>query len=321
MQKLLMILVLALLPAAVAHSADTAKWPVRPVTVIVPFAAGGGTDVQARLMLKHVEEQLGKPLVIVNRPGAGGEIGMTQISKAAPDGYTLGVIAYPDSFIRSGYMDTAYKNDDYVYIGTSVNSPVTFLAGPSGSFRTLDDLIAHYKKTGRPITVGVASDAHYLAAKLFADMAGIKITPIFFKSGSAASAALMGGHVDTQATNVQFAVVGKGAGAHVLAIAGDKRIPALPDAKTFKEQGYDVILKQSRILVAPKDVPRDIVVLLEGHLRNALARPELRENIDKTGEVFEPLSGRELEDMVRETETRLGPVLQKYGKELVSGQK
>ena len=321
MKKLLLFLLLSLLSAGAVHSADTSGWPTKPVTVIVPFAPGGGTDVQARLMLKHVEEQLGKPLVIVNRPGAGGEIGMTQISKAAPDGYTLGVIAYPDSSIRSGYMDTAYKNDDYVFIGTSVNSPVTFLAGPSSPFKTLDELIAHYKKTGRPITVGVASDAHYLAAKLFADKAGIEITPIFFKSGSAASAALMGGHVDTQATNVQFAVVGNGAGAHVLAIAGDKRIDALPDAKTFKEQGYDVILKQSRILVAPKGTPNEVVVLLDERLRNALSQPDLKENIDKTGEVFEPLTGKELENMVQETEARLGPVLQKYGKELVSGQK
>ncbi|MGE9985604.1 Bug family tripartite tricarboxylate transporter substrate binding protein [Desulfovibrio sp. SGI.169] len=319
MKKLLTVLAACFLLMNVSP-VMAAEYPIRPVSVIVPFAAGGGTDVQARLMLKYMEEQLGKSMVIVNRPGAGGEIGMTQLSKSHPDGYTLGVIAYPDSYIRSGYMKTAYDNRDYIYIGTSVNSPVTFLAGPGSACKTLDDLIARYKETGKAITVGVASDAHYLAAKLFAEKSGVKVTPIFFKSGSAASTALMGGHVDTQATNVQFAVVGAASGAHVLAIAGDRRIAALPDAKTFKEQGYDVILKQSRILVAPKGTPVKIVALLEKTLRTALGNNELQEKIAKVGDVFEPMCGKELEAMLRDTEARLDPALKKFGKELVSGQ-
>lgn len=320
MQKNIVTILSTVLFAMLCVLPAQAAYPEKAISVIVPFAAGGGTDTQARLLMKYIEEKLGKPMVIVNRAGAGGEIGMTQISKAPADGYTLGVIAYPDSFIRSGYIETAYKNDDYVYIGTPVDSPVTFVVKPNSPFQDLAALVEAAKKDKKSITVGVASDAHYLAAKIFSDTAGIAITPVFFKSGAAAVNALMGGHVETQATNVQFALVAEASGAKTLAVASNKRVESLPDAKTFAEQGYDVQLKQSRIIVAPKGTPRDITDLLEKIMKEAMQNKELQARIAKVGDVFEPLTGAELQQMISTTETRLGPVVKKHAQELVSGQ-
>jgi tripartite-type tricarboxylate transporter receptor subunit TctC len=245
---------------------------------------------------------------------------MNQIATAPADGYTLGVIAYPDSFIRSGYMKTAYKNDDYVYIGTPVDSPVTLVAKPNSPFADLASLVKYAKETKTSITVGVASDAHYLAAKMFSDPGRHLHHPGVLQVRAAASNAVLGGHVETQCTNVQFAVVAESAGAKTLAVASDKHVDALPNAKTFKEQGFDVVLKQSRILVAPKNTPKDIVAVLDKAIRAALESKELQERIAQVGDVFDPLCGAELAKMIQATEKRLGPVVQANAKELVSGQ-
>lgn len=313
----LMVLVLFCFNAE-AFAAD--KYPTKPITVIIPFAAGGGTDTQARLFLKYMEDELGKPMVIVNRPGAGGEIGMTQISKANADGYTLGVIAYCDSFIRSKYKETAYKNDDYVYIGTPVDSPVIFLAKPNSPYKTLAELAAHAKKTGTKVTVGIASDAHYLVAKMFAEQAGIGITPVYFKSGAAASNALQGGHIDTQSTTLQFGLIGIESGASVLGIANEKRVASVPDGKTFREQGYDIIVKQSRILVAPKATPKEVTDLLTEVMRKAITNPELVKRLGAVGDVYDPLTGPELAQMIARTEKNLGPIVERNAAELLAGQ-
>lgn len=320
MKRLVSLFMMLCLVGLSASALAAAKYPAKPITVIIPFAAGGGTDTQARLFLKYMEDELGKPMVIVNRPGAGGEIGMSQISKAKPDGYTLGVIAYCDSFIRSKYKDTSYKNDDYVYIGTPVDSPVIFLSRPGSPYKTLEEMADYAKKTGTKVTVGIASDAHYLAAKMFAEQAGIGITPVYFKSGAAASNALLGGHIDTQSTTLQFGVIGVESGANVLGIAGEKRVQSVPDGKTFREQGYDVIVKQSRILVAPKATPKEITDRLEEVMRKAITNPELIERIGALGDVYEPLTGAELAKMIERTEKALGPVVERNAAELLSGQ-
>lgn len=320
MKRLTSIIVILGLFCLSATALAAAQYPSKPITVIIPFAAGGGTDTQARLFLKYMEDEIGKPMVIVNRPGAGGEIGMTQISKANPDGYTLGVIAYCDSFIRSMYKQTSYNNDDYVYIGTPVDSPVIMLAKPNSPYKTLEEMVAYAKKTGTKVTVGIASDAHYLAAKMFAEQAGIGITPVYFKSGAAASNALLGGHIDTQSTTLQFGVIGVESGASVLGIAGEKRVASMPDGKTFREQGYDVIVKQSRILVAPKDTPKEITDRLEQVMRKAITNPELIERIGALGEVYDPLTGAELAKMIERTEKALGPVVERNAAELLAGQ-
>lgn len=320
MKRIITLLLAVSLLGLCATALAAEKYPSKPVSVIIPFAAGGGTDTQARLFLKYLEEKLGKPMVIVNRPGAGGEIGMTQISKTKPDGYTLGVIAYCDSFIRSKYKETTYKNDDYVYIGTPVDSPVIFLAKPESPFKNLQELVKHAKSTGSNVSVGIASDAHYLAVKIFAEQAGIGITPVFFKSGAAASNALLGGHIDTQSTTLQFGKIGEEAGAYVLGIANDVRVKSMPEGKTFKEQGYNSIVKQSRILVAPKGTPKEITELLEKNMREALATPELIDRIEALGEVYDPLTGTALVEMIKETEKALGPVVERNAAELLSGQ-
>jgi tripartite-type tricarboxylate transporter receptor subunit TctC len=320
MKRLTTLLLVAVLLCLGGVASAAEKYPAKAVSVIIPFAAGGGTDTQARLFLKYLEEKLGQPMVIVNRPGAGGEIGMTQISKAKADGYTLGVIAYCDSFIRSKYKETTYTNDDYVYIGTPVNSPVIFVAKPGSPFKNLEELVRHAKSTGNKITVGIASDAHYLAVKMFAEEAGIGITPVFFKSGAAASNALLGGHINTQSTTLQFGKIGVESGASVLGIANESRVQTMPDGKTFREQGYDVIVKQSRILVAPKGTPKDITDLLEESMREALAVPALIERINALGDVYDPLTGAELAKMIDETEKTLGPVVERNAAELLSGQ-
>ena len=321
MKRISTIMTLSFLISFFVCSSSFAAFPEKPISVIVPHGAGGGSDTQARLLLKYVEEILGVSMIVVNRPGAGGEIGMTQLSKTKADGYTLGVFGYPDMLIRATYMDTQYKMDDFVYIATIVNSPVIFMVGAFSPYKTLDSLITETKKKNKVLTVAMAGDSHYLTMKMFCDLAGIKFTPIFFKSGNAALNAVLGGHVDTAAIAVQFGVVGQDSGATVLAVANDTQVPSLPSAKTFKEQGYDVQVKQSRILVAPKGTPQEIIDIIQQAAEKAVFDEELKSKVEAIGEVYAPLHGEKLKQYITTTEQILVPVVKESAADFVSGQK
>ena len=286
MQTMGLVLAAATLIAS-APSASAEDYPTRPIHVIVPFAPGGGSDFIARFMGVRLGELLGKPLVVENKPGAGGALGAEVGVKAAPDGYTLTVIASSytvNPAIRKVNFDSA---NDITPIIQFSQGPLLVLVHPSLGVNTLQELIAVAKKKPGEInfaTSGQGSIIH-AATELFNVRAGIKMTHIPYRGTGPALISILAGETQvffsSPATAMPHVQAGK---LKVLAVTTAKRLPALPAVPTVQEAGvpdYDVTLWHG--LIAPKGVPQPIVDKLNKAANETLKLSEAAEKLATDG--------------------------------------
>ena len=286
MQTMGLVLAAATLIAS-APSASAEDYPTRPIHVIVPFAPGGGSDFIARFMGVRLGELLGKPLVVENKPGAGGALGAEVGVKAAPDGYTLTVIASSytvNPAIRKVNFDSA---NDITPIIQFSQGPLLVLVHPSLGVNTLQELIAVAKNKPGEInfaTSGQGSIIH-AATELFNVRAGIKMTHIPYRGTGPALVSILAGETQvffsSPATAMPHVQAGK---LKVLAVTTAKRLPALPAVPTVQEAGvpdYDVTLWHG--LIAPKGVPQPIVDKLNKAGNETLKLSEAAEKLATDG--------------------------------------
>ncbi len=277
----------ALLIPLAAAAAD--KYPLRPITLIVPFPAGGGVDAVARIVADKLAAGLGAPFVIDNRGGVAGVIGMRMGARAAPDGYTL-VLAHTGStsINPSLYANAGYDpRTDFSPIGLIASTPVVLMAHPSFAARSIADLIAMAKKAPGKINFGTPppGTGGYLAAELFKSMSGAEMTIIPYKGTAALTTDLLGGHVP-----VGFNVIAPAMGSlqsgslRAIAVAGATRTSLFPDVPTVSESGlpgFEAVLHYG--LLAPAGTPREIIERLNKELRALVASPDVRERIAGDG--------------------------------------
>jgi tripartite-type tricarboxylate transporter receptor subunit TctC len=286
MQTMGLVLAAATLIAS-APSASAEDYPTRPIHVIVPFAPGGGSDFIARFMGVRLGELLGKPLVVENKPGAGGALGAEVGVKAAPDGYTLTVIASSytvNPAIRKVNFDSA---NDITPIIQFSQGPLLVLVHPSLGVNTLQELIAVAKNKPGEInfaTSGQGSIIH-AATELFNVRAGMKMTHIPYRGTGPALVSILAGETQvffsSPATAMPHVQAGK---LKVLAVTTAKRLPALPAVPTVQEAGvpdYDVTLWHG--LIAPKGVPQPIVDKLNKAANETLKLSEAAEKLATDG--------------------------------------
>src|SRR5580704_2503340 len=217
-------------------------YPTRPVTIVVPFAAGGANDILARLIAQHMGQALGQQFVIENRGGAGGTIGARSVAKAAGDGYTL-MVGHSGVFgvAPALYADPGYDPvRDFAPIGLIASYQQVIVVHPSLPVRTVADLIALARKEPGKITyatAGVGSGSH-LSTELFAAMADIKLTHVPYRGTGAMQGDLVGGHVDMSITTFP-SVFGqlRSGGLRPIAVTGATRSSILPDLPTVAESG------------------------------------------------------------------------------------
>jgi tripartite-type tricarboxylate transporter receptor subunit TctC len=266
-----------------------ADYPVRPITLIVPFPAGGGVDAMARIVADKLSAALGEPFVIDNRGGAAGVIGMRLAARANPDGYTL-VLAHtgttsinPSLYASPGYDPRA----DFAPIGLIASTPVMLMAHPSFPARTVAELIAMAKKSPGMINFGTPppGTGGYLGAELLKAMAGIDVTIIPYKGTAALTTDLLGGHVGI-GFNVIAPAMGsiKSGALRPLAVAGPQRSGLFPDVPTVSESGlpgFEAVLHYG--LLAPSRTPKDIIARLNKELRALLDSADVRERIAAEG--------------------------------------
>jgi tripartite-type tricarboxylate transporter receptor subunit TctC len=284
----LAVLVLAaLIIPRLAAAAD--KYPLRPITLIVPFPAGGGVDAVARIVADKLAAGLGQPFVIDNRGGAAGVIGMRMGAKAAADGYTL-ILAHtgstsinPSLYANAGYDPRA----DFAPIGLIASTPVMLMAHPSFPAKSIAELIAMAKKEPGKINFGTPppGTGGYLAAELFKSMSGAEMTIIPYKGTAALTTDLLGGHVP-----VGFNVIAPAMGSlrsgslRPMAVAGPTRSSLFPDVPTVNESGlpgFEAVLHYG--LLAPASTPKEIIARLNTELRALVASPDVRERIAAEG--------------------------------------
>jgi len=264
-------------------------WPSRPIRVIVPFAPGGATDVPARLLAPKLQEALGQPVVVENRTGAGGIIGIQAAASSQPDGYTLLVatnaelVMHPSIYPKLPY-DPA---QDLVAISIMVESPLVLLAASASPFNSVADFIAAAK--ARPGTVtystaGTGSTSHVLT-EMLAQQLGISLLHVPYKGGAPASAAIASGEVNIGLLNLGSAIgLIRGGRTKALAITSASRHADFPALPTVAESGAPGFSDGIWIaMAAPAGVPRPIVERLSVEIAKALQAPDVRARLAQLG--------------------------------------
>jgi tripartite-type tricarboxylate transporter receptor subunit TctC len=278
----------AALPA-VSHIAWAQTYPTRPVRVIVPFAPAGTTDIAARLMGQWLSEHLGQQFFIENRPGGGNNIGTEMAAHAPPDGYTLFMANSVNAINNSLYENLNYVFlSDFVPIVNTMTSPCLMMVHPSVPAKTAAEFIALAKANPGKINMGsggVGSTGH-LGGELLQMMAGIKLAHVPYRGEAPAITDLIAGHcqmvIATTGSAMEYCKAGS---VRAIAVTLDMKLDALPDVKPLSDllPGYMAIGGSG--LVAPKNVPADIVALLHKHASDALAQPNIRQRVIDMGGV------------------------------------
>ena len=273
---------LAALVSAVPTKAD--DYPSRPVTLVVPFPAGGGVDSVGRLMAQKLTTALGQQVVVENRPGAGSVIGTRSAAKAAPDGYTLlmmvtGVGIPPDT----GY-DVA---KDFAPIGLIASVPIVLMSNPAVPVKSVSEMIAFAKKEPGKLTVGTPPPPtlNYFGAENFKATTGTDITVVTYKGTGPLTNDLVGGHVMVAFNTLPPAIGNIQAGKlRALAVAAPERIAAIPDVPTVSESGlpgFDIV--QYYGLAAPAGTPRAVIDRLNKELRAIVTADDVKARLIADG--------------------------------------
>lgn len=274
---------------AVSQQGHADEYPSKSIRLVVPFAPGGGSDITARVVAQKLGEALGQPVVVDNRPGAGGNLGTDQVAKAPPDGYTLvlGVIG-PISINVSLFSNLPYDPErDLAPITKAVSVTNILVVNPKLNVRTVAELIALAKS--RPDTMNFASGgagtAGHLAGELFKSMAGVKITHIPYKGSGPALNDLIGGQVDMFFDNMPAAWPHVQAGRlQALGVATAQRSSAAPQLPTIAESGLPGFQAENWYgFLAPAGTPKPIIERLNKEIVRILNTPDVKEKLASLG--------------------------------------
>jgi tripartite-type tricarboxylate transporter receptor subunit TctC len=305
--------VLALACAQVV-SAAAQDYPTRPITLIVPYPAGGGVDVMGRLIGAKLSLALGQQVVIENRGGAGGMIGTRDAARAAPDGYTIVMLLTGISLGANTGYDV---NKDFAPIGLVASTPIIVDAHPSLPAKSLAEVIALAKKEPGKLSAGTppAPTINYFAARLFNLLAGTEITVVTYKGTGPLTNDLLGNHVPLGFNTIPASVSNIAAGQlRGLAVTAAKRSAALPDVPTAAESGlpgFEAV--QYYGLAAPAGTPRPIVERLNKELRTILSADAMKQRLIQDGSDPAPSTLEEYAENIRREEAKWAALVQKLG--------
>jgi len=279
-------------------------YPAKPIRVFVSTGPGAPPDVMARLLGEKLAGSFGQPVLVENRPGASGTIGMNAVAKAPPDGYTLGIFSMGYTTAPSMLAQMPYDTERDLATVTMLARDSNILVVPSGSpARSVADLIAMAK--AKPGFVKFASGGNstpaHLAGELFKREAGVDITHIPYKTPAAGAAAVLTGEVEMMfGATVAVAPHIKSGKLRVLATSTPQRLPAYPDLPTLVELGYpNVVVSNWSGIVAPAGTPKEIVERLHLEIQKVLAMPEIRQRLEGLGVEASPGRPEEFAALMR----------------------
>ncbi|WP_291849304.1 tripartite tricarboxylate transporter substrate binding protein [Bradyrhizobium sp.] len=304
--KIVRFAVLALIAGVLSapSQADAQSWPDKPITFIVPFAAGGGTDAFARPLAAQLDTQLGKRVLIENRAGAGGTVGASAASKAAPDGYTFFMGAAHHAIAPSLYPNLDYNIEkDFIAVALIARPPQVIVVNPDKvAAKTLAEFIAYAKANPAQLNYGSAGagTTHHLAGELFKILTKTNIQHVPYRGAGPAMQDLIAGHVP-----VVFDGMGSSAGPiragqlRALAVAAPKRVAAFPDLPTAAEAGlpgFEVATWYG--LFAPKNTPPEIIQQMTRELQKAMQAATIKEAWERNGSDVPNVTGPAFAAMV-----------------------
>ena len=288
-----------------------AAYPERAITLIVAFSPGGGTDVVARALVPYLEKHIGgnAKIVVLNRAGAGGDIGFAALAAAPADGYTIGFVNSPSFLALPLERQTKYTWQSFDLLGNVVDDPASFAVHADSAIKNLNDLAAFAKANPGALSVGtpgVGAPGH-LASIMFGKLAGVVVNHIPFKGAGDLRAPLAGKQVVLGAISIgeSFQAIKGGVPLRILAQLSTARTTLAPDVPTAREQGYPMVLSSLRGVAAPKGLPADIRERLAKALERAVADPEFQA---KSLQYFAPLrylSPAQFEATLREDDAQI----------------
>lgn len=313
---------IAALFALLACVAQAQDYPTKPITMIVAFPPGGVAELVGRPLAASMEKTLGHPVIILNRPGAGGAVGTTVAAKAAPDGYTIlmtlsSISIFPVSDPLEG-KPAPYQLSDFMPIALVTADPTVLVVRADSAYKTVQDFVAAAKANPGKINYsssGVYGTLH-VAMEMFAGAAGIQLFHIPYQGGGPAVTALLGGQVEALASG-PAAAVGQIKGGKMRALAGwgAQRLALMPELPTFKELGYqDVEFYIWAGVVAPAAVPPMVQHKLRSAVRAAVADPQFTSAMAKVSTPINYLDAPEFKDFWVADAARLRVAVEKIGK-------
>lgn len=292
------------LAALAGPAAAQYDYPSAPITVIVPYGAGGA-DRQIRALAPSLSERLGQPVVVENRPGGGAVIGTTEVARAEPDGYTLLFTGTSALDVVPNLRQTPYSIDDFKTIGTLTATGLIIAARADAPYATLDELLEYAKANPGAVNMGSAGTgtSTHIVGEAFQYAAGIDFTHIPYEGVAQAVQGMLGGHVDLvvglPGVMLPHIEAGKLNG---LAATGEERSPYLPDTPTLVERGIDLVEETKFGLLAPAETPQPIIDKLEAVLKAAVEDPTFVQGMDKSFTTAAFFSGQEFEDALRKND-------------------
>jgi tripartite-type tricarboxylate transporter receptor subunit TctC len=279
------------LAAAIATPASAQDFPAQPIKMIIPFGPGGGTDIVGRILAEYMQKKLGKPVVVENKPGAGGILGNEFVANAAPDGYTIALMTAGQVIAAVTRKDMRYDTlTAFTPIGMVATASLAVVARPDFPANDVKELIAVAKADPNKVVFaspGFAATQHF-AGEMFKQAAGVSLLHVPFKTTPEAMNAVMGKHADILFDTVSAVLQQVQAGQlKALAVTGAERFPAMPKVPTVMESGlapgYDVTTWYG--MFGPKGIPAPIVAKLNAVLNEALADPDVKTRLERAGVV------------------------------------
>jgi tripartite-type tricarboxylate transporter receptor subunit TctC len=315
--------VVALAGFAIAALAQAqGNWPAKPIALVVPFAAGGPTDVVARTLSASMTKTLGQTVVVENKLGAGGTVAANAVAKAAPDGYTFFIHHNGMATSTALYRKLAYDPlADFEYVSQAVDVPMTLLARKDFPASNLQEMIAYIKANKDKINLATAGlgAVSQLCGMMFQRAIGVQLTEVPFQGTAPAMNALLGGQVDILCDQTTQTIPQIKAGnVKLYGVTTKNRIKSLPNAPTLAEQGlkdFEVVVWHG--IYAPKGTPKPVIDRMNAAVRAALKEPDVVKRMDDLGAEIVPdskLSPEGLQSWLKSEIDKWGPIIKAGGK-------
>lgn len=285
---ILMLLIASMSLFAQGTAEANNAYPTNKVQFIIPYNAGGGTDTLMRLLATAMEADLGQSFIITNKAGGLGQVGLTELSAAKPDGYTIGALSNLDHIlVLKTSSNVAYTYDSFEYLGAiNTTANVLYVNDSATGFKTIEDVIAYAKANPGKLTVAVSGKTHIAELALLEKETGIDVTTVMQSSGNDSLKAVLGGHVDMALMDKNFVSQVAGMGVTPIVSFASEHIPVINDIPTLKDYGYNIATETYRVIVAPKGTPEYICKILTDCIKRVSSTEEFQSKMAGMKETY-----------------------------------
>jgi len=300
------------------HGSASSDFPNKPIQIIIGWSAGGSEDMRARALAPKLQEVLGQPVVVVNKPGGSGAIGLTFTAKSKPDGYTISSCSTsPVLFLPHLQKIEFDPIKDFTYIAGTATQPYTIAVRSDAPWNTLDELLEYVKNNPGKIKYGSPGLGHYcqIYMELLAKGRGLNWVHIPFKGDQPAITALLGGHIPVSANSSAIIPHHKGGKARMLAVVAESRVAAFPQIPSLKEYGFKFDLRSSEVLgfSGPKGMPPEVVKKLENAFKLAMEAPEYKRVMEQLDNEPKFRDSATFTKLIEELYPRIGEMIKEAG--------